>query len=149
MFCRASVSMPCALLLLVQAAALKPPTSSKGNGLLLTRRIAFSSAVATSAAATIFATEPASGLGLTAASFGLKQRRKELEACYEALECADDRPAYDMICERDDIECLDRRRRKGKEDVAAFIRNPGGFTGVAAILAFGSISRFLKSRRRP
>merc|ERR1712137_133911 len=43
------------------------------------------------------------GLGLAA-----KARRRDQEACFERVECAEAVPAYDIQCAREDSECLER-----------------------------------------
>ena len=56
--------------------------------------------------------------------------------------------AYDIACAREDTECLQRRRRLAQQEMAAFLADPGGAVGVAAILVLSSASRFIGSLRR-
>lgn len=83
------------------------------------------------------------GLGLAA-----KARRRDQEACFERVECAEAVPAYDIQCGREDSECLERRQRLARQEFNAFLADPGGFVGVAALLLVSSTARLFRSLRR-
>lgn len=69
-------------------------------------------------------------------SYGLNQRAEQQEACYNAGECADAVPYYQLECERSDKECLARKRRLASREITAFLENP---TSSPALLVFGFV----------
>jgi ribosome-associated protein len=107
---------------------------------------ALGTAAAAAAAAALHAPRPAHAF--TALGLAAKQRQRDQAACFEALECAEPVPAYDIQCARDDAECLQRRQRLARQEIKAFLAEPGGFVGVAAILLLGSGSRLLRALSR-
>ena len=80
-------------------------------------------------------------LGLAA-----KERRREKGECFDAMDCAEAVPAYDITCQRDDSECLQRRQRQAREELKSFRDNPGGAVGVVALLALRPLSNFFRGR---
>ena len=66
-------------------------------------------------------------------SYGLQKQAERQQACYDAGECLDSVPYYQLECERGDAECLARRRRLANKEIEAFKANP---TGSPALLVF-------------
>ena len=79
-------------------------------------------------------------------SLGLKRNRAEQKRKYDALESASEVPYYDIVCERGDDECALRKRALASEAINGF--EPGGFIGVAALLAIRGIQSTRRSQRR-
>ena len=57
-------------------------------------------------------------------SYGLNKQAEEQKACYDAGECLDKVPYYQLECSRDDVACLERKRRMGSKAVTEFFANP-------------------------
>ena len=79
-------------------------------------------------------------------SAALRKKRADQEECFEKLECASEVPYYDIVCERGDDECALRKRALASEAINGF--EPGGFIGVAALLAIRGIQSTRRSQRR-
>jgi hypothetical protein len=57
-------------------------------------------------------------------SYGLNKQAEEQKACYDAGDCLDKVPYYQLECSRDDVACLERKRRMGSKAVTEFFVNP-------------------------
>ena len=57
------------------------------------------------------------------------------------------RPAVRTDCERTDVECLDARRRRGKEAAANYIPDPwsSGYTYILLVFALNALNNFVAS----
>ena len=64
--------------------------------------------------------------------------------CFEKLECASEVPYYDIVCERGDTECSQRKRRLAREEIDKFKADPGGAAGVFALLALRPLLRLAR-----
>jgi hypothetical protein len=79
--------------------------------------------------------EPASAM--SESGYFLKRKAEEQRECYERLECEDPVPYYDIVCERGDVECLERKRRLAAKALSQGFDAPGGGAlGVFAFLSF-------------
>ena len=67
-------------------------------------------------------------------SYGLSKQADKQEACYEAGECLDKVPYYQLECDRSDSECLARRRRLASKEIDSFLTDP---SGSPALLVYG------------
>ena len=56
--------------------------------------------------------------------YALKKRREGQQSCYDAGDCAESTPYYAIQCERDDTECLQRKRRLANKEFKDFGDNP-------------------------
>ena len=112
---------------------------------LTTRRAALSGAAGTLAVAAASRPDAANASPLIA-SLALKRNREEQKRRYNALESASEVPYYDIKCERDDEACQLRKRRLASEAISGV--EPGGFIGVAALLAIRGYTSVRRSRRR-
>ena len=61
---------------------------------------------------------------LSPARFAVKKQQQKQEQCYAAGACADAKPYYAIVCERDDTDCLQRKRRLASQEVQAFAVDP-------------------------
>ena len=77
-------------------------------------------------------------------SLGLKRNRAEQKRKYDALESASEVPYYDIVCERGDTECSQRKRRLAREEIDKFKADPGGAAGVFALLALRPLLRLAR-----
>ena len=66
--------------------------------------------------------------------------------CFEKMDCAEAVPAWDITCDRDDKECLARKRQLAQQDLKQFKENPGGAVGVVALLALRPILGLFRRR---
>lgn len=57
-------------------------------------------------------------------SYGLDKQAQKQKQCYDAGECVDEVPYYQLECQRGDDACLARRRREGSKAVSAFASDP-------------------------
>ena len=71
-------------------------------------------------------------------------RIADQEECFEKLECASEVPYYDIVCERGDTECSQRKRRLAREEIDKFKADPGGAAGVFALLALRPLLRLTR-----
>ena len=69
-------------------------------------------------------------------SFGLKKQAAQQQECYDAGECADPVLYYKIECERDDLECLARKRRIATSKINGFIDNPTSQPGILVFALF-------------
>uniref|UniRef100_A0A7S3BY20 PSI-J n=1 Tax=Haptolina ericina TaxID=156174 RepID=A0A7S3BY20_9EUKA len=58
-------------------------------------------------------------------SYGLKKQSQRQEACYDAGECVDKVPYYQIECGRGDSACSERKRRLAKKEIGLFFSDPG------------------------
>ena len=72
-------------------------------------------AVSLGAALVLSTTGPADAFVGPLSSLGMRAAREKQKACYDALECASEVPYYDIVCSRDDTECMQRKRRLASE----------------------------------
>ncbi len=77
-------------------------------------------------------------------SAALRKKRADQEECFEKLECASEVPYYDIVCERGDTECSQRKRRLAREEIDKFKADPGGAAGVCALLALRPLLRLTR-----
>ncbi|KAL1512059.1 hypothetical protein AB1Y20_005332 [Prymnesium parvum] len=56
--------------------------------------------------------------------FAAKQQTEQQQACFEAGECVDRVPYYRLECARDDLDCLQRKRRLASEQFDRFSVDP-------------------------
>ena len=126
----------CGLLLLVMA-------SPSGALAILSRRAAIMLPAA------ITAVPKPAHASLAHLGVAAKRRRQEQEQCFDAMECAEAVPAYDITCERDDSECLQRRQALARQELANFRDNPGGAVGVVALLTLRPILSLFRGRAGP
>ena len=98
------------------AVAIAPPARSLAEGDFAADAL---NAVNSAAESTLLVPTP---LGII--SYGTKKRAQQQEACYAAGECADRVPYYDMECDRDDVECLARRRSLASKEINGFFADP-------------------------
>ena len=61
---------------------------------------------------------------LSPTRFAVKKQRQKQQKCYDAGECADTQPYYAIECERNDIECLQRKRRMANQEFQDFFVDP-------------------------
>jgi len=61
---------------------------------------------------------------LSPARFAVKKQKQKQEDCYAAGNCADDKPYYAIECQRDDTECLQRKRRLASQEIKRFTVEP-------------------------
>lgn len=61
---------------------------------------------------------------LSPARFAVKKQRQKQEQCYDAGNCADDKPYYTIECDRGDTECLQRKRRLASQEIKNFSLDP-------------------------
>lgn len=54
----------------------------------------------------------------------VKKQQQKQEDCYNAGECVDDKPYYAIECQRDDVDCLQRKRRLASQEFKNFSINP-------------------------
>lgn len=81
-------------------------------------------------------------------SYGLKKQAKEQEECYNAGECLDAVSYYRIQCERDDTECLARKRRLASQEANSFLSDPGsspGFLFFALLLFSGPVAASIRT----
>ena len=110
------------------APALEIKTSSAS-----TRRAAVAAAVG--AALPLAVAPPPADAILTPLALILKGQSNRAKECYEQGECAEPVPYYAIECEREDAECLARRRRLASRELAS--GDLGGAAGIAALLLIG------------
>ena len=91
---------------------------------------------------------PASAIGgFALVSAGLKEQSAKCATARgdDDVECY--RPAYRTECAATDIECLDARRRRGKQAAANYIANPwsSGYTYLILLFVLNALSNFVSS----
>ena len=75
--------------------------------------------------------------------YAARKRTQQQKECYEADACADAVPYWDLVCSRDDSECLARKRRLAASEWQGFFSNPTSsplllFLAVAVSVQWGS-----------
>ena len=75
--------------------------------------------------------------------YATRKRTQQQKECYEADACADAVPYWDLVCERDDLECLARKRRLASSEWQNFFADPSSsplllFLAVAVAVQWGS-----------
>ena len=81
-------------------------------------------------------------------SFGLKKQAAQQQECYDAGECADRVLYYKIECDRDDVECLARKRRLAASKINGFFDNPTSQPGILVFALFffaGPISAVVRT----
>ena len=76
-----------------------------------------------------------------------KQAAQQQE-CYDAGECADRVLYYKIECDRDDVECLARKRRLAASKINGFFDNPTSQPGILVFALFffaGPISAVVRT----
>ena len=104
-------------------------------------------AVALGAALPLVAATRADAFVGLVTSAALRKKRSDQEKCFEELNCAEPVPYYDIVCERGDTECAQRKRRLAREEIDKFKADPGGAVGVLALFALRPLLRL--TRRDP
>ena len=61
---------------------------------------------------------------LSPTRFAVKKQRQKQQNCYDAGECVDAQPYFAMECDRNDIECLQRKRRMANQELQDFLVDP-------------------------
>ena len=80
---------------------------------------------------------------LSPMQYAVKLRAQQQRECYEALECSDDRPYWQIECDRDDTECLANKRRAASKEWQNFSVDPTSspvllFAAGALVFQWGS-----------
>ena len=68
--------------------------------------------------------------------YALQKQREKQEKCYDDGECADREPYYAIVCDRDDDQCLARKRRLAAQELANFRIDP---TSSPVFLVFATL----------